>query len=225
MADHNDPNAVNSIFSDIDVSAADLYDIFGFPSDDTDGGEKVVIALTFASVPEAGVLDSDMLYRDPDRAGAPRDAGRRGGPEPGSVAEIFRGPQGNLPQDLETVRSARDRRRAESRPYPVHQFPGRQLFASDRDQQKPDAAIARRPSDQGLYRRARRCVLQRSSGLLPIDQLRAAVLSRPAHHDGSARARDPEDVPRIGGQRSVQFRSRQPGLGTRREEGSCRPGR
>ena len=63
MADHNDPNAVNSIFSDIDVSAADLYDIFGFPSDDTDGGEKVVIALTFASVPEAGVLDPDMLYR------------------------------------------------------------------------------------------------------------------------------------------------------------------
>ncbi len=63
MADHNDPNAVNSIFSDIDVSAADLYDIFGFPSDDTDGGEKVCIALTFASVPEAGVFDTDMLYR------------------------------------------------------------------------------------------------------------------------------------------------------------------
>jgi len=63
MADHNDPNAVNSIFSDIDVSAADLYDIFGFPSDDTDGGEKVVIALTFASVPQAGVLDPDLLYR------------------------------------------------------------------------------------------------------------------------------------------------------------------
>jgi hypothetical protein len=34
MADHNDPNAVNSIFSDIDVSAADLYDIFGFPAAD-----------------------------------------------------------------------------------------------------------------------------------------------------------------------------------------------
>jgi len=46
MADHNDPNAVNSIFSDIDVSAADLYDIFGFPSSDMPGGEKVVIALT-----------------------------------------------------------------------------------------------------------------------------------------------------------------------------------
>src|SRR6266540_2202081 len=63
MADHNDPNAVNSIFSDIEVSAADLYDIFGFPSDDVAGGEKVVIALTFASVPEAGVLDPDLLYR------------------------------------------------------------------------------------------------------------------------------------------------------------------
>ena len=63
MADHNDPNAVNSIFSDVDVSAADLYDLFGFPSDDTSGGEKVVIALTFAAVPKAGVLDTDLLYR------------------------------------------------------------------------------------------------------------------------------------------------------------------
>ena len=63
MADHNDPNAVNSIFSDIDASAADLYDLFGFPSDDTAGGEKVLIALTFAAVPEAGTLDTDMLYR------------------------------------------------------------------------------------------------------------------------------------------------------------------
>jgi len=70
MADHNDPNAVNSIFSDIEVSGADLYDIFGYPSDDRDGGEKVVLALTFAAVPEAGKLDSDLLYRirvAPDR--------------------------------------------------------------------------------------------------------------------------------------------------------------
>jgi hypothetical protein len=70
VADHNDPNAVNSIFSDIDVSAADLYDIFGFPSDDTSSGEKIVIALTFAAVPHTGVLDPDMLYRiliAPDR--------------------------------------------------------------------------------------------------------------------------------------------------------------
>jgi hypothetical protein len=62
-ADHNDPNAINSIFSDVQVSAADLYDIFGFPADDESGGERVVIALTFASIPKAGVLDPDMLYR------------------------------------------------------------------------------------------------------------------------------------------------------------------
>src|SRR5436309_13798843 len=62
-ADHNDPNAVNSIFSDIDVSAADLYELFGWPSDDTSGGEKVGIGLTIASVPKAGVLDSALAHR------------------------------------------------------------------------------------------------------------------------------------------------------------------
>src|ERR1044071_220496 len=62
-ADHNDPNSVNSIFADIPVSAADLYDMFGWPADDKSGGEKVVLALTFASVPKTGVFDTDMLYR------------------------------------------------------------------------------------------------------------------------------------------------------------------
>src|SRR3954453_12642539 len=62
-ADHNDPNAINSIFSDIAVSAADLYDMFGFPSADTSGGEKVVLALTFAPAPKTGVLDTDLLYK------------------------------------------------------------------------------------------------------------------------------------------------------------------
>jgi hypothetical protein len=79
-ADHNDPNAVNSIFADIDVSAADLYDFFGFPSADQSGGEKVVLALTFASIPKAGVFDTDMLYRirvdpDPRVARDPNDQG------------------------------------------------------------------------------------------------------------------------------------------------------
>ena len=45
MADHNDPNAVNSIFSDVDVSAADVYDMFGYPSDATDE-EKAAIDQT-----------------------------------------------------------------------------------------------------------------------------------------------------------------------------------
>jgi hypothetical protein len=62
VADHNDPNSVNSIFSDVDVSAADVYDMFGYPSDAT-GEEKVVLALTFAPVPDTGVFDTDMLYR------------------------------------------------------------------------------------------------------------------------------------------------------------------
>ena len=65
-ADHNDPNAINSIFGDIPVSAADLYDMFGWPSED---GKSVVIALTFAAVPATGVFDTDLLYRilvDPD---------------------------------------------------------------------------------------------------------------------------------------------------------------
>ena len=65
-ADHNDPNAINSIFGDIPVSAADLYDMFGWPSKD---GKNVILALTFAAVPATGVFDTDLLYRiqvDPD---------------------------------------------------------------------------------------------------------------------------------------------------------------
>ena len=60
MADHNDPNAVNHIFSDIDYSPADLYDLFGWPTAES---KNVVFALTFASAPAAGVLDIDLLYR------------------------------------------------------------------------------------------------------------------------------------------------------------------
>jgi hypothetical protein len=62
-ADHNDPNAINSIFWDVPVNAADLYDLFGFPSDDSSGGDRVVVALTFAAAPGTGVLDPDLLYR------------------------------------------------------------------------------------------------------------------------------------------------------------------
>ena len=42
MADHNDPNSVNSIFSDVDVSAADVYDMFGYPGDGA--GEETVVS-------------------------------------------------------------------------------------------------------------------------------------------------------------------------------------
>jgi hypothetical protein len=66
-ADHNDPNAINSIFGDVPISAADLYDMFGWPTDDS---KNVILALTFAPVPATGVFDTDLLYRihiNPDR--------------------------------------------------------------------------------------------------------------------------------------------------------------
>jgi hypothetical protein len=62
VADHNDPNSVNSIFADIDPDPADLYDLFGFPGSGADG-ESVVLASTFAPVPAPGQLDPDLLYR------------------------------------------------------------------------------------------------------------------------------------------------------------------
>jgi hypothetical protein len=62
-ADHNDPNGVNSIFSDIAISPGDLYGMFGYPADDKSNGEHVVVQLTFASIPGTGVFDQDFLYR------------------------------------------------------------------------------------------------------------------------------------------------------------------
>lgn len=62
-ADHNDPNAVNSIFSDVPLSPGDLYDIFGFPSSDTSNGEAILVALTFSALPKAGTFDRDFMYQ------------------------------------------------------------------------------------------------------------------------------------------------------------------
>ena len=107
-ADHNDPNAVNSIFADIDVSAADLYDIFGFPSDDKAGGEKVVLALTFASVPKAGTFDTDMLYRI-------RIIPARGSPAPGTT-RAWRRCSGTSRRSATSISSGRRRDPGEGRP-------------------------------------------------------------------------------------------------------------
>jgi len=62
-ADHNDPNAINAIFWDVKMNGADLYDLYGFPTQDERGGERVAVALTFGAVPATGVLDPDLLYR------------------------------------------------------------------------------------------------------------------------------------------------------------------
>src|SRR5688500_19207007 len=82
-ADHNDPNAINSIFGDIPVSAADLYDMFGWPSED---GKNVILARTFAPIPATGVFRRDLLYGilvNPD----PRVAKR---PGDGTLARLLR---------------------------------------------------------------------------------------------------------------------------------------
>ena len=62
-ADHNDPNAVNSIYDDVPLSGADLYDIFGYPSDDKSNGEALIVQLTFAPAPSTGVFDQDLMYK------------------------------------------------------------------------------------------------------------------------------------------------------------------
>lgn len=59
-ADHNDPNAVNSIYADVPISGADLYDIFGYP---VDGADNLVVQLTFAPIPTTGVFDKDLMYK------------------------------------------------------------------------------------------------------------------------------------------------------------------
>ena len=86
------------------MSAADLYDIFGFPSDDTDGGEKVVIALTFASVPEAGVLRPRHALPAPDARRIARVVRPTADDhEPGSAAAAISRPEGQIPGQLQAA--------------------------------------------------------------------------------------------------------------------------
>ena len=100
MADHNDPNAVNSIFSDIDYSAADLYDLFGFPTHD---GRNALLALTFSSTPKAGELDGDLLYRLLVTS-EPRVAlAARGRCQPGVGPRLLRRGQGQISGELQAL--------------------------------------------------------------------------------------------------------------------------
>ena len=180
MADHNDPNAVNSIFSDIDVSAADVYDLFGYPSDDRSDGERVVIALTFASVPTAGVFDTDMLYR------LQITTGRRAcGPR--TTAASMR--------CSSYVDAVKDKYLGELRPAEVRVragptrkarvdfvgFPGGSFSVTVDLDRSVDREGAGRECDPALPGRARRRVLQRPARVLPVDQLRAPVLPRAPH--------------------------------------------
>jgi hypothetical protein len=186
MADHNDPNAVNSIFSDIDVSAADLYDIFGFPGDDRAGIEKVVIALTFAAVPQTGVFDADMLYRiliAPDHRIA------RWSRDDTSLAGLLAYLEAIKEKYLKILKPSEVRVMVDHNNranLSLHRLSRRKFFGLRSNQRECQRAIARRTSDRRLCRRTRRRLLQRSAGLLPIDQLCPAILSRSPYDAGCA---------------------------------------
>ena len=78
--------------------------MFGYPSDATDE-EKVVLALTFAPVPETGVFDTDMLYRlqvNPHARASSRPERRL---EPGRWPVLRRGARTSTSVSVEARRS------------------------------------------------------------------------------------------------------------------------
>ena len=207
MADHNDPNAVNSIFSDIDVSAADLYDMFGFPSDDAAGGEKVVVALTFASVPRGRRVRHRHAVPDPDRRPASGSARRPGDRSLGSLLNYF-----DAVKDKYLAAAAgRD---------PGHGSIGRQRaqidfigFPGGSFATVVDDEHSRRPSTRRTATRSRAtsaAATTRSSTTCRASSARSttrrsSTTSR-SHDDRPARAADPEDAARAGRQSPVQLR-------------------
>ena len=74
-----------------------LYDLYGFPTQDERGGERVAVALTFGAVPATGVLNPDLLYRilvvPGSRVAHPasEDWSLQ------TVLDLFRGRQGQVP--------------------------------------------------------------------------------------------------------------------------------
>ena len=207
MADHNDPNAVNSIFSDIDVSAADLYDIFGFPSDDRTGGEKVVIALTFAAVPQAGVFDNDMLYRILLRPRPPPGtSGQRTTQASTTLLAYLGGGKDEISENVAAVRAAgHGRSRATARISRFIGFPGGD-FAAPLDQSK---SVVQSPGGHTIkvFVGGRDdAFFNDLTGVFSLDQLCAAILSRSAYDAGCAGIEDPKDLSRTGRQRPLQLR-------------------
>jgi hypothetical protein len=66
--DHNEPNSINSIFSDVQPDAADLYGLFGYPSKLVESGGRpdvasLVVMMTFAPAPHAGAFDEAVAHR------------------------------------------------------------------------------------------------------------------------------------------------------------------
>jgi len=67
--DHNEPNSLNTIFSDVKPDAADLYGLFGYPVVHN-GVENLVVMMTFQPAPAVSQYDNEVFHQihlDPDR--------------------------------------------------------------------------------------------------------------------------------------------------------------
>ena len=127
-ADHNDPNSVNSIFSDVPVSAADLYDMFGWPSDDKSRRRERRARAHLRLRPEGRRVRpptcSTACASTPIRASA---AGSRRGSRPSAAATATRWRRKYLQLEGAEVRVRADGGRQGARR--LHRLPRRQLLA------------------------------------------------------------------------------------------------
>jgi hypothetical protein len=211
-ADHNDPNAVNSIFADIPVSAADLYDLFGFPSDDRAGGEKVVLALTFASVPETGVLDPtcSTACASPPRRVCARARSRSRASRPSSA--------GSRRWRSATCGWRRRRCACARRPGKVKVdfigFAPAALRRDDRHQPGGGHRDARRPHHQDLRRRPRRRLLQRPAGFFRSINYAPQFYHVPLARPSACASCRSQDAARARGQHALQLRPANPQHGS-----------
>ncbi len=135
---------------------------------------------------------------------APGQVGQRRG-EPGRPARLRQGP-GRQIRQAQGRRGAGQGRCRRPGPPRLHRLARRRLLAEGRHQPGGRGENAGRQGDQGLRGRPRRRVLQRPARLLPLDQLRPAVLPRAAREQGGPRAADPQDPDRAGRQQPLQFR-------------------
>ena len=216
MADHNDPNAVNSIFSDIDVSAADVYDLFGLPEQ----RPKRRRARGHRAHVRVGADDGRLRHRHalppPGHDGA---AGRlaRARPRPRCAPRLRRRREGQVPGRPAPGGGARDRRCRAAREGRLPELPRRQLLGHvDLDtavtEKAPDGQ-----RDQALLRRPRRRLLQRPARVLPVDQLRAPVLPRAPHAAGLRELPIPKTLLELEGNDLFNFDPDNPAPRPRRE--------
>ena len=207
MADHNDPNAVNSIFSDIDVSAADVYDMFGYPSDDR-RRRGVVIALTFAVGTRGRRLRHRHALPAPgdDRAAVARPDRDRG-----------------LDDLLDYVDAVKDKYLAScgrprcgcgptpsGAPRSTSWLPRRQLLGHGRPRQGRRPRRRRRERDRLFLGGRDDAFFNDLPGSSGRSTTRRSSTTCPHGTAGPARAADPEDAARAGGERPLQLRPAEP---------------